>query len=199
MKKYERLENITEVENLLIVVDMVNGFVKEGVMADPYINHIVPEIKRLVEEFLTKQDAVFFIKEAHEKGSAEFKKFPEHCVKGTSEAKLIDELKVYEKYASRVYGKNSTSTVWAPNFMQDLNSMKNLKEVLIVGCCTDICVMDLTIPVIKYFDQENKEVNVIVPENAVETYDAPFHNRDEYNDMAKKFMKQAGISLVKKY
>ena len=45
----------------------------------------------------------------------------------------------------------------------------------------------------------NKRVKITIPKNAVETYDAPNHNRDEYNNMAFKFMEQAGIKLVKKY
>ena len=29
-------------KRLLVIVDMIQGFVKEGNMADPYINHITP-------------------------------------------------------------------------------------------------------------------------------------------------------------
>ena len=36
-------------------------------------------------------------------------------------------------------------------------------------------------------------------QKAVETYDAPYHNRDEYTEMAYKFFEQSGIQLVKKY
>ena len=41
-------------------------------------------------------------------------------------------------------------------------------------------------------------LKIIIPKNAVETYDALNHDRDEYNNMAFKFMEQAGIKLVKK-
>ena len=77
--------------------------------------------------------------------------------------------------------------------------MKNLQKVTIVGCCTDICVMNLAIPLQCYFDQENRDVEIIVPQDAVETYDAPYHKAEEWNDMAYKFMNQAGIKLVKTY
>ena len=33
---------------------------------------------------------------------------------------------------------------------------------------------------------------IVIPKNAVETYNAPNHMRDEYNEMALKLMKQAG-------
>ena len=191
-------KELEELKKLLIVVDMVNGFVKEGNMADPYIAHIILEQKRLVEQFLKEKEGVAFIKDCHEKGCSEFKKFPPHCVKETSEAELVAELKRYENECL-VYLKNSTSAIFAPNFMSDIEKMKRLREVVITGCCTDICVTNLAIPLQNYFDQKDLDVRIIVPTNAVETYDAPNHNRDLYNQMAFKFLEQAGIQLVKSY
>ena len=183
-----------ELEKLLVVVDMVNGFIKEGNMADPYINHITPRIIELVEKTIDEEEGLVFVKDTHEPDSTEFKKFPVHCLKGTSESEVIDELKKYEEYGIS-YEKNSTSTIYAKNFMNDLEKMKKLKEVIITGCCTDICVLNLAIPLINYFDQENKNIGVTVIGDAVETYDAPIHNRDEYNEMSLKLMKQAGINI----
>ena len=37
-------------KNLLVIVDMVNGFAKEGVLADPKINNVTPNIIKLVEK-----------------------------------------------------------------------------------------------------------------------------------------------------
>ncbi len=185
-------------EKLLIVVDMVNGFVRKGAMADPYIERIIPENVRIIKEFLEKEYGVAFIKDNHSETCAEFKRYPKHCVIGTPEADLVDELIPFEKDAL-VYPKNSTSTIFAPNFLNDIEKMKALKEVIITGCCTDICVMNLAIPLQNYFDQMDKDVKIIVPENAVETYGAPVHERDEWNNKAFDFMNQAGIQLVKKY
>ncbi len=183
-----------ELEKLLVVVDMVNGFIKEGNMADPYINHITPRIVELVERTIEEQEGLAFIKDTHGEDSTEFKKFPVHCLKGTSESELIDELKEYEKYGIS-YEKNSTSTMYAPGFINDIEQMKNLKEVLITGCCSDICVLNLAIPLTNYFDQNDRNVDVIVDKNAIETYDSPLHNREEYNEMSLKLMKQAGVGV----
>ncbi len=191
-------KELEELKQLLIIVDMVNGFVKEGAMADKKIAHIIPEQLRLIKMILEKNEGLAFIKDNHELGCREFERFPIHCVIGTEEAELVDELKPYEKEAL-VYSKNSTSAIFAPNFMKDIQRMKNLKEVIITGCCTDICDMNLAIPLQNYFDQNNQKVDIIVPTNAVETYDAPYHNRDEYTKMAYKFLEQSGIQLVKKY
>ena len=180
-----------ELQELLIVVDMINGFIKEGNMADPTINHITPKIIKLIEEIIKKEEGLAFIRDSHQIDSTEFQKFPEHCIDGTTESELIDELKPYEEYGI-TYKKNSTSTMFAKDFMNDLDKMKKLRRVIVTGCCTDICIMNLVIPLINYFDEQNRNIEVIVQEDAVETYNAPYHNRDEYNEMALKLMKQAG-------
>lgn len=190
-------EDLEQLKRILIIVDMVNGFVRKGNMADKYIEHIIPEQIRLIEN-LTDDERLVFIKDTHEKECREFDRYPVHCVRGTEEAEVVHELKKYEASAL-VYEKNSTSTIYAPNFLEDIDRMKALKEVVIAGCCTDICDINLAIPLQNYFDQNDRRVKIIVPINAVETYDAPNHNRDEYNDIAFKLMTQAGIQLVKKY
>ena len=183
-----------ELQELLIVVDMINGFIKEGNMADETINHITPKIIKLIEKTLEKNEGLAFIKDTHNENSTEFKKFPIHCLQGTSEAELIDELKSYEKDAL-VYEKNSTSTMFAKGFINDIDKMKALRKVIITGCCTDICVLNLAIPLVIYFDETDRQIEVEVVEDAVETYDAPYHNRNEYNEMAFKLMKQAGVRI----
>lgn len=190
-------ENLEELKRILIIVDMVNGFVRKGNMADKYIEHIIPEQIRLIGN-LKDDERLVFIKDTHEKECREFDRYPVHCIRGTEEAELVDELKKYEKSAL-VYEKNSISTIYAPNFLKDIDRMKDLKEVIITGCCTDICDINLAIPLQNYFDQNDRKVKITVPMNAVETYDAPNHNRDDYNDIAFKLMTQSGIQLVKKY
>ena len=77
----------------LFVVDMINGFIKEGAMHDEKIMSIVPAI---IELCRAHEDR-YFIQDTHEKDAIEFKSFPLHCVKDTSESEIIDELKPYVK------------------------------------------------------------------------------------------------------
>lgn len=192
------MKKIEEIEKALVVVDMVNGFVKEGNMATPYMKALIPIIEELLQEFEREEEGIIFIKESHDENCAEFNKFPEHCKEGTWEAEIIEEYAPYVDNAL-VFRKNTTMSVFAPGFIETLRKMKNLKEVVFVGGCTDICSMEAALPTIKFFDSENRDVKVIFPMNANDTYDAPNHNRDEWNEMAYKFMNQAGISVVKKY
>ncbi len=183
-----------EIERLLVVVDMVNGFIKKGAMADPNINHITEGIEKLIQKFKSENEGIAFIKDTHDETSTEFKKFPPHCIKGSSEEELISELKPYES-ESLSYEKNSTSTVFAKNFLRDIDALKKLREVIVTGCCTDICVLNLVIPLINYFDENNREIDVVVRSDLVETYDSPNHERGEYNEMALRLMRQAGAKV----
>ena len=183
---------------LLIVVDMINGFAKKGNMADPNIQHITPECERIVKEFLEKGYQVIYITDCHKENCNEFLKFPIHCVEGTDEAEMVDALKKYQDRVI-VIKKNSTSAMFAPGFMDIINQMADREEVVIIGCCTDICVQNLAIPLANYIDAMDRPVRITVPMNAVETYNAPYHPKDEYNEMAFKFMKQTGINIVERY
>ena len=190
------MKDLEKIEKLLINVDMVNRFVRKGAMADSYIKHIIPEQIKLMKKVEdSDSEIIVIIKDTHNEKCMEFKKYPMHCVEGTDEAELIEELLKFEEKAL-IYKKNSTSAIFAPNFLLDIEKMKNLKEVVIIGCCTDICVINLAIPLQNYFDQHNKNILIKVPKNAVETYNSPSHNREEYNEMAFKLMEQAGIKLV---
>lgn len=187
--------DLKEIEDYLLIIDMVNGFVKEGPLADPYISRLIPLQKKLIEYYKRKaKKEIAFVKESHNPNSKEFKDFPPHCIEGTEEAQLVDELISYESDA-RKYLKNSTSVLFAPDFQNDLEKLKNLKRLIITGCCTDICVLNAAIPLVNYFNQNDKEVEVVVPQLLVETYHIPnVHERDEYNNMAFTLMNQAGVN-----
>ena len=190
------MKNIEEIEKIVINVDMVNGFVNEGPMHDEYIRNTIPYQISLME--LARQDPKamnIIVKDTHKEDAVEFKKFPVHCVENTHESELIDELKRFETEDALVFKKNSTSAMHAPGFLDAIDSFKNLKEVVIVGCCTDICVLNLVIPLQTYFDDRNKDILITVPKKMVETYNSEEHKREEYNEMAFKLMKQAGVVI----
>ncbi len=188
----------TATKKLLIVVDMIKGFVVSGNMADKKIAHIVPSIEEIIKEYIAKGHQVIYVTDCHKEGCEEFLKFPVHCLEGTDESQMIDEFQKYQEHVI-VVKKNSTSAMFAPGFIEMILKMTELEEVVITGCCTDICVMNLAIPLINFFDEHDRHVTVTVPMNAVETYDASYHPAAEYNEMAFKFMKQSGINLVEKY
>lgn len=191
------MKDLSKVKNILINVDMVNGFVNIGAMHDEYINHIIPMQINLMEEFEKDDEKLnIIVKDTHDENCIEFKRYPVHCVKNTEESELVKELRKFENDNSIVFEKNSTSAIYAEGFLNFMNSLNYLEEVFIVGCCTDICVLNLAIPLKNYFDQSDRDIKISVYKDGVETYDAPNHPRDEYNEMAFKLMNQAGINLI---
>lgn len=182
-------------KKLLLVIDMVNGFVKEGALADKQINNITPNIVKLVEKYINNNDDIISIQEGHTKSSKEFENFPSHCILGTEEAELIEELMPF-KDKMKLIRKNSTSGFITDDFMRYMKDNENrLEEIVLTGCCTDLCILNFAIPLKTYINEHNLNTKVVIYKNAVETYDAPTHNRKEYNDMAFKIMQQNGIDI----
>ncbi len=182
-------------KKLLLVIDMINGFVKEGALADKQINNITPNIVKLVEKYINNNDDIISIQEGHTKSSKEFENFPPHCILGTEEAELIEELIPF-KDKMKLIRKNSTSGFITDDFMRYMKDNENrLEEIVLTGCCTDLCILNFAIPLKTYINEHNLNIKVTIYKNAVETYDAPNHNRKEYNDMAFKIMQQNGIDI----
>ena len=180
-------------EKMIFVIDMVNGFVKGGSLADPGILKIVPTIKEIIDN---NESILVEVKESHDMNSLEFKNFPPHCIKGTCEAETCDELKETLKDSYKFY-KNSTSALFSKGLFEFIYNNQP-KEIIITGCCTDICIMNFAIPLKNLFNELGIDTDIIIYKEAVDTYNSPTHNRDEYNEMAFKLMNQNGI-IVKSY
>ena len=75
--------------------------------------------------------------------------------------------------------------------------MKELEEVIIAGCCTDICVMQLALALKTYGNEYNKDIKVKVIEDACDTYHASYHDRNEYEKASKLVMSVAGVEIAK--
>ncbi len=192
-------QELERMKRTLIIIDMVKGFREEGNMAIKDIPYIDEEIKNLVDLFLSQGEDVISIMEGHTKDSVEFISFPEHCILGTNEADLIEPLKQYEKDMLCIR-KNSTSGFATEELQRYLkDNMKTLKEIVFAGVCSDICVLNTVVPTKMYLNQNNISCDVIVPENAIETFDAPGHSRDEYNSIAKKILRLNGVKVPRKY
>ena len=85
----------------------------------------------------------------------------------------------------------------APDFRKLMEKTNHLKEISIVGCCTDICIANGAIALSNYLDQQNRNVDIIVHQDATATYDE--EHRQVYIDAAYLLMEQKGIQLVKNF
>lgn len=181
-------------ETAIVIVDMVNGFVHKGNMASPRVKAMVPNIASLLEKF--KDSKKVFFKDCHTKNSREFKAYIEHCI-DKEEIGIIDELRkyAYDENSTRI-NKNSTNGFLTKDFGLWLEANKNIKNFIVVGCVTDICVSDFAKTLNCYICEHNLDKNVIVPINCTETYEAGSHNAEIMNIVTLYSMKLAGIKIV---
>ena len=174
-------------KSLVFVIDMVNGFCKFGLMADPNIAKIAPAIATQI----ANASAVHFICDAHEERDLEMKSYPTHCIAGTPEADIIDEL------AQFATAENTTLKKSTNGFLNlDKTILDDFDRFIITGCCTDICVLQFALSLRTYLNEKNMRKDVILPTACVATYGAPSHDEKYYTQAALNLMKNAGILVV---
>lgn len=190
-------EKYKDIKKALYIIDMNNGFVNFGPMANQKYNEIVPYQLKMIDKFRRENQLVNFILEGHREDATEFNLYLKHCIMGTDEASLIPEfLGEQNKDRTEIYYKNSINGMLNHKLQDDIKQLKNLKEIVIEGVCADLCVMDFARTYSRYLDEINKEAKIFVVENAIDTFDAPNHNRVEWLEIARKVMEQAGIIIV---
>ena len=194
----KKVNNLKLYKGCLIIVDMVNGFVRKGPLHDEEIARVIPRQIELIKEAKKAGKARIFIKDTHDANATEFDRFEgQHCVRGTEEAEIVDELKPFvEDEDTFVFEKNSTNFMEAPDFRKFIEEQIYLEEFEAGGCCTDICDFNGLMGLANYLDQWNRPHVIRAHEDAMATYAEK--DRQEYVDAAKLLMKQQGIQLVKK-
>lgn len=197
MDRKSKKEVYENIRKALYMIDMNNGFVNFGNMANPKYNELVNEQLKLINKFRKENQLVNFVLERHTTDSIEFDSYPSHCVLGTKEAELIPEfIDEQNKENTRTYYKNSINGMLNRNLQDDIKNQGNLNEIVIGGVCADLCVMDFARTFSRYLDEINRRAKIFVVENTIDTYDSLDHNREEWMDIAKKVMTQAGIIMV---
>lgn len=162
----------------LIVIDTQNGFLREGNLASDRCLAVLPAIQAEVDRALAAGERVFFTADTHEVDDAEFEIFPEHCVRDTWEAELVDELQPYlERDDCHLIAKRRYSALFETEF-EGLLHRFGIDEVRICGVCTDICVLHTTA------DLRNRDIAVTVVAGATATFDAPGHTGDDVQQHA---------------
>ncbi|MDE5630685.1 MAG: cysteine hydrolase, partial [Bacilli bacterium] len=192
-------KNITKKQfaKALFIVDMNNGFVNFGAMHNKAYNDLVPEQQKLIDKFRREEQLVNFIMEGHVEDAVEFLLYPGHCIADTPEAELIPQLKKEEeKENTNIYYKNSINGGLNMDLAIDLEELTDLKEIVIAGVCTDLCVLDFAKTLARLVEEINLHVHIFVVASAVSTFDAPGHNKEEETAYAFEVMRKSGIEVV---
>ncbi len=122
----------------LLVIDMLNDFVLPGAPLEvPRAREIVPAIRRRIDEAHGKRIPVIYVCDAHGRDDPEFRIWTPHAVKGTSGARVIDELEPDE--ADTIVEKTTYSAFYGTRLEEILRGM-DINRLVLVGILTNICV-----------------------------------------------------------
>ena len=192
MEKYDKIKTLQgeKMKRILVIVDMVNGFVNEGALADKKINAITPNIVDLIQ--MGEFDDIIAFRDCHQKDDKEFKVYPPHCLAGTRESEMIEELKPYQNDFIDM-PKRTTNGFICDSFKKYWQNVKNEQcEYVVTGCCTDICVKDFCDSLISGIAKSGNFSNVIVLKDCVATFDSPVHNAKEMRSKTFELLQERG-------
>ena len=165
----------------IIVVDVVNGFCRTGNLSSERLAAVVPGIRTYLEREVAAGAALVFLADTHEPDDPEFAMFPPHCVVGTGEEEIVDELRALAAGAA-VVRKRRYSGFFGTDLERLLADL-GPDVVEVVGVCTDICVLHTVAGL------RARGYAVLVHKDLVETYDAPGHDAEEFNRFALAHMR----------
>ncbi|MBA0653780.1 hypothetical protein Goklo_020915 [Gossypium klotzschianum] len=184
-----------DVKTGLVLVDVVNGFCSVGagnlapVKPDKQISYMVKESARLAKLFCGEKWPVFAFLDSHHPDIPE-PPYPPHCIAGTDEARLVPDLQWLENEANAtlkckdcIDGFLGSVEKDGSNVFVDWVKKNQIKAILVVGICTDICVLDF---VCSTLSARNRRMltpleDVIVYSGACATFDLPVHVAKDIN------------------
>ncbi len=153
--------------NAVLVIDMLKGFLEEGcpLYCGAKARNIIPNVKKLLKEETKKGSKIFFICDSHLPDDAEFKMFPPHCIKGTSESEIIPGL---VEFPGEIVLKTRYSAFYGTSLAGKLAKLKPDK-LIVCGVCSDICVLHTVT------DARNRDYPVEVPVDCIASFDEKAH------------------------
>lgn len=196
-----KLNNVEEFcidnKSVLFIIDMNNGFAKSGPLSSKRVEKLIPSIVEDVEIFNSFNNPIIVFTDSHKKECLEFKSYPIHCLENSYESEIVDEIKQFNDIM--IIKKSSTNAFLEEETKKYIDSFvrDGYKNFVLCGCITEVCVKQFAQTLKAYLNVINKDINVIVPINSVDTYDSPEHNADIINLFSFYEMNSCGIKIVK--
>ncbi len=156
--------------NAVVVIDMVKGFLEPGhnLYCGDASRQIIPLVADLLQREKEAGSSILFVCDNHEPDDLEFQMFLPHCIIGTAETEVIDELNGFVEPGSLV-PKNRYSGFFGTDLEKRLADLAPDK-VILCGVCTDICVLHTA------SDARNRDYTVEVPRDCVASFDPEAHS-----------------------
>ncbi len=185
-----RLQSIPAADTLAISVDLNNGFAKHGALYSERVAALIPGTVRFAQQCKSLAIRLIAVSDHHSPDSPEFSGFPPHCLQGTDEPLIVEELR---GFIDQTIAKSSTNGFYR---LMEHGLIEPFHNFIITGCCTDICVFTLATAIKTWFNEQNRNCRVIVPVSLVDTYDAPAHSASLLNPVFFGSMLDGGIEVV---
>lgn len=168
----------------VVVVDLVEGFCRTGALASPRVANLVPPtvdfLRRChqagIRDFLFPCDA-------HQSDSPEFGAFPPHCIAGTVESEMVEQLRelpfsgLFERF-----DKRSVSSLIDTGLATRLQG-DQFQKIFCLGDCTDLCLYHLACGLRFLANSSGLRWDIVVPADLVATYDLPVETALEIGAM----------------
>ena len=153
----------------VIVVDMQRGFMApEGTLyCGDEARKIVGPIRQRVEAERDEGATIFFTQDTHVADDEEFRMFTPHCIEGSGEEEIIEELDALANDGRRIV-KRRYSAFFETDLAEQLAELQP-EKVVVVGDCTDICVLHTVAGL------RNRDYAVEVPADCVASFDTEQH------------------------
>ncbi len=158
--------------DVVLVVDMLRGFLEpgnDGGQHDLYCGddarRIIANVRRLLEVERGRGSHIIFIADTHDPEDKEFEMFPRHCVAGTAETEVVQELR---GIPGELLRKNRYSAFFNTPLEKRLAELQP-ERIIVCGVCTDICVLHTVA------DARNRDYAVEVPADCVTSFDPEAH------------------------
>ena len=180
----DKMVEIIVKKGLILVIDEIYGFLgKIGNLANEENMVVVPGTRKLLKRKIPEGCEVLFLCDGHKKGDPELKIFDEHCMAGTDEAKVVDEL--FEFVTPKNYIPKPGHDGFYGTNLEEIIKQKNPDYIIVVGVCTDICVL-YTIMNLRNIKLRNPDYQIIVPKDCVRAFDVA--NTDVWLDHMKNVL-----------
>lgn len=177
-----------------VCVDMINGFVKFGALSSKEVLAINDDVASFSAECEKAGIPNYALCDSHPQECTEFLTYPEHCVRGTDESELTDELKKSANF--KIFPKLSVNGWLEPEFQKDIID-SGYEIFIITGDCTDMCVLQLALSLKSGMNRINCAARVIIPTDLTATCSLPARTAETGELAALLVMQSNGIEIVK--
>jgi len=207
----------------MLIIDEVNGFCTVGagnlapLKKNYQVENMVKETNKLAKIFNEKSLPIALFLDTHEDDRPEHP-YPPHCIKGTGEEKIINELEwLMESSALKINKDCINGFIGAINLENNENIFikwikdYEIESLIVAGICTDICVLDFVLTCMSAINHQiiNPLKEVIVYSEACATYDmniedvkrlnlekSMVHHQETYHNLGLKIMQMRGAKIA---